>query len=73
MVGLEDVTWGQVVAAIVVTKQNASIDLNTLQQWCRDKMPKYWTPRELVLLPEMPRNAMGKINKKELVKTIFKK
>ena len=73
VVGLDDITWGQVVAAIIVTKPDTSIDLDTLRKWCGDKMPKYWIPRELVILPEMPRNAMGKINKKELVKTLFSK
>ena len=73
VVGLDDITWGQVVAAIIVTKPDTSIDLDTLRKWCGDKMPKYWIPKELVILPEMPRNAMGKINKKELVKTLFSK
>jgi non-ribosomal peptide synthetase component E (peptide arylation enzyme) len=27
-------------------------------------------PRKLLALPEMPRNAMGKVNKKDLVKSI---
>jgi non-ribosomal peptide synthetase component E (peptide arylation enzyme) len=31
-------------------------------------MAKYKIPRKLVILDSIPRNAMGKINKKELLK-----
>ena len=48
-----------------------NLDLDSLKHWCRDKMPRYWTPTRLKILPEMPRNVMGKVNKKELVKTLF--
>jgi len=72
VVGVEDQTWGQKVAAVVVIKQGTSLDLGMLKEWCKDKMAKYWTPTELRILEEMPRNVMGKVNKKELIKNIFK-
>jgi non-ribosomal peptide synthetase component E (peptide arylation enzyme) len=34
-------------------------------------MAKYWMPSQLKVLDEMPRNNMGKVNKKELLKTAF--
>jgi len=36
-------------------------------------MSSYKMPRKLFTLPQMPRNAMGKVNKKELVKMIEQK
>jgi non-ribosomal peptide synthetase component E (peptide arylation enzyme) len=33
-------------------------------------MSGYQVPRKLLALPQMPRNAMGKVNKKDLVKSI---
>lgn len=71
VVGVEDDTWGQVVAAVVVTKDGRGMALDELKLWCREKMPKYWIPNKLKLLADMPRNVMGKVNKKELVKNIF--
>ena len=72
VVGVEDITWGQVVAAVIVTKPGYdNLDLDSLKHWSKDKMPKYWTPTRMKILPEMPRNVMGKVNKKELVKTLF--
>ena len=71
VVGVADETWGQVVAAVVVTNNDQDMQLDKLKLWCRDKMPKYWIPNKLKLLPQMPRNVMGKVNKKELVKNIF--
>lgn len=74
VVGVEDETWGQVVAAVIVQRpgtESGDLELESLRSWCRDKMPKYWTPSVIRTLPEMPRNVMGKVNKKELVKTLF--
>ena len=41
------------------------------REWCTERMARYWMPSQLVVLDEMPRNAMGKVNKKELLKTAF--
>ena len=74
IIGVEDDTWGQVVAAVIVPRpgtEAADLEVTTLRSWCRDKMPRYWTPSLVRILPEMPRNVMGKVNKKELVKTLF--
>lgn len=74
VVGVEDETWGQAVAAIIVPRPGSEardLEVETLRTWCREKMPRYWTPSVVRILPEMPRNVMGKVNKKELVKTLF--
>ena len=71
VVGVEDETWGQTVAAVVVLRAGGDLSLAELREWSRGRMPKYWTPTDLRLLAEMPRNAMGKINKKQLIKDIF--
>ncbi|XP_043192415.1 malonate--CoA ligase ACSF3, mitochondrial-like isoform X1 [Amphibalanus amphitrite] len=69
VVGLPDLTWGQKVAAVVVS--SADLDLAGLKQWCGDQLPPYAAPTVLKVLPQMPRNAMGKVNKKQLVKDLF--
>ena len=71
VVGLPDITWGQKVAAVIVTRSKECLDLRELKAWCSDKLSSYQTPTVLENVSELPRNAMGKINKKDLVKTIF--
>ncbi|CAC5396298.1 ACSF3 [Mytilus coruscus] len=71
VVGLPDITWGQRVAAVIVTKSNHHLKLFDLKSWCRDKLPSYQIPSELKNVSEIPRNAMGKVNKKEIVKQLF--
>eukprot|EP00088_Acartia_fossae_P033941 TRINITY_DN3481_c0_g1_i3.p1 TRINITY_DN3481_c0_g1~~TRINITY_DN3481_c0_g1_i3.p1 ORF type:complete len:537 (-),score=68.13 TRINITY_DN3481_c0_g1_i3:162-1772(-) len=74
VVGIPDPVYGQKIAAVIVLAQKELADsftLHDLRSWCKDRMPKYWLPTELRVLPEMPRNAMGKVNKKELIKSLF--
>ncbi|KAK7505813.1 hypothetical protein BaRGS_00003084 [Batillaria attramentaria] len=71
VVGLPDITWGQRVAAVIVLKDGHDLDLDSLRSWARDVLPPYQTPTVLRCLPSMPRNAMGKVNKKELVSDVF--
>ena len=73
VVGLPDVTWGQRVAAVVVLRPDVttSLTLEELRTWGTDHMAGYMMPTVLKVLDAMPRNAMGKINKKNLVKEVF--
>ena len=67
--GVDDETWGQRVGAIVVANQ--PLELDQLNSWAKDKLPKYCLPTLLKQLEDIPKNAMGKVNKKELVKIAF--
>jgi malonyl-CoA/methylmalonyl-CoA synthetase len=67
VIGKDDAEWGQRVAAIVTTVGNASLELVDLRKWCRDQMAAYKIPKDLHVVPSIPRNAMGKINKKTLM------
>lgn len=66
VVGLPDEEWGELVAAAIIsTKELNSKELN---QWLRERMPGYKTPRKYLYLNELPRNAMGKVVKNDLKK-----
>lgn len=67
VVGLEDITWGQKVAAVAVLKDGAALDLESLRVFCSEKLPTYSMPSVLMIVNEMPRNAMGKVNKKDIL------
>jgi len=72
VVGVHDITWGQKVAAVMVLRPGASsLDLKDLRAWSAERLPPYQLPSLLRIVETMPRNAMGKINKKSLVTELF--
>jgi non-ribosomal peptide synthetase component E (peptide arylation enzyme) len=44
------------------------IEVDQVLQSLDQQLPKYQHPRRVLVLDQMPVNAMGKVNKKELVK-----
>ena len=68
VVGLPNDEWGELVAAAIVTK--ADIEEKALSTWMREQMPAYKTPRKYVVVQDLPRNAMGKVTKKDVVQLI---
>ncbi|MFZ4561644.1 MAG: acyl-CoA synthetase [Saprospiraceae bacterium] len=69
VVGIPDEEWGEVISAALVA-QGPALDLAHLGPWMKERLPAYKTPRNYLLLPELPRNAMGKVTKHE-VKNLF--
>ena len=63
VVGIEDATWGERVAAAVVCHPNADPTARDLIDWCRPRIAGHKRPREVHFLTsdEMPRNTTGKI------------
>lgn len=68
VVGLPDSTWGEKVAAAIVLKSNERMDLHSLQSWCTNRISPYKIPRKLLVVDDLPRNAMGKVNKPEVTR-----
>ncbi|KAB2061468.1 hypothetical protein ES319_A10G087100v1 [Gossypium barbadense] len=73
--GLPDKDYGEAVSAIVVLdseqkrkqeESNSAFSLEELCNWAKDKLAPYKLPTRLMLWDSLPRNAMGKVNKKEL-------
>lgn len=71
VVGIPDDTWGERIAAIAVLRPNFELDLETLKVFCTDRVGKYAVPSVLKIIDEMPRNAMGKINKRDVIRLYF--
>jgi malonyl-CoA/methylmalonyl-CoA synthetase len=70
VIGLPDDTWGEAVSAAVVLKENTTLDLATLREWCKERLSVYKVPQRLLVVNELPRNAMGKVTK-PAVRTLF--
>ena len=70
VVGVPDAEWGEVVTACVVPKPGASLSMDDVREFCGDKLAPYKTPRRLEVMSELPRNAMGKVTKPDLVRRL---
>lgn len=71
VIGSPDATWGQKVTAVVQLKKGQSLTLPELKTWAREHMAPYTIPTGLILVEGMPRNQMGKVNKKDLLRHFF--
>ena len=63
VVGVNDDTWGEAVAAAVVLASDETLDLELLRDWCRERLSVYKIPQRLAMVSALPRNAMGKVTK----------
>ncbi len=66
-VGIEDDDYGKRLKAFVALRDGASADEDELKGWVKQNLARYKVPREIVFLDELPRNATGKVLKRELV------
>ncbi|CAG4939065.1 unnamed protein product [Colias eurytheme] len=72
VLGIEDENYGEVIATVVVTKDKKEITLKELKEVAGKKLAPYQLPRTLLVVETMPRNVMGKLDKKE-IKRLFGK
>ncbi|GAA1887819.1 AMP-binding protein [Streptantibioticus ferralitis] len=66
VVGVPDPYRGETVKAYVSLKPGTSADPDELVAHCKDRLAAYKYPREVELLTELPKNASGKILRREL-------
>jgi fatty-acyl-CoA synthase len=52
--------------AFVVLRDGAELSEEDVQQYVKSNLARYKVPREVVFLGELPRNATGKVLKREL-------
>jgi fatty-acyl-CoA synthase len=67
-IGVEDKDFGQRLKAFVVKRDGASLTEDEIKSYVKDNLARYKVPREVVFLDELPRNATGKVLKRELEK-----
>lgn len=63
VIGVPDERLGEVGMAFVVPKPEVILDLDELNQWCRDEMANYKVPRHITIVDALPLNATGKVQK----------
>jgi malonyl-CoA/methylmalonyl-CoA synthetase len=70
VIGCPDREWGEQVTAVVVLNRGESVSGPELIAFCRERLAPYKSPKSIVFKDELPRNAMGKVQKAELRKTV---
>lgn len=65
-IGVDDEDFGKRLKAYVVLNDPDAVDEDSLKAHVKQNLARYKVPREIVFLAELPRNATGKILKREL-------
>lgn len=66
VVGIPDERLGEEVAAAIVPRPGAELDVEELQAWARERLAAYKVPRRLAFVDELPKGPTGKILKRAL-------
>jgi len=66
VIGLPDVEWGHRVAAFVALRPGAAVTAEALGEFCRQRLASFKKPEVIHFLPELPKNPMGKILRRDL-------
>ncbi len=66
VVGESDPEWGERLKAFVVIHDGLQVSPETIMERCREALGSLKTPRQVVFLRQLPRNAAGKVLKAEL-------
>lgn len=66
VVGVPDDKWGEAVKAFCVPKAGATIEPDSVISWARERIAGFKVPKSVDIIPALPRNASGKILRKDL-------
>lgn len=66
VIGMPDPKWIERVTAVVVLRAGSVLTEDALIAHCRQRMAAFKTPKSVIFLPDLPRNASGKLLKREL-------
>ncbi len=66
VVGVPHPDFGETVLGVIVAEPGQSPDLDAMMGAVRDSLARFKHPRKLILLDELPRNTMGKVQKNVL-------
>ncbi len=69
VIGVDDEQFGQRLKAFVVVREDAELSEEAVKEYVKENLARYKVPREVVFLETLPRNATGKVLKRELATT----
>jgi malonyl-CoA/methylmalonyl-CoA synthetase len=66
VIGVPHPDFGEGVVAVVIPKPGAALDEREMQEALASELAKYKLPKRIFVVDALPRNAMGKVQKKDL-------
>jgi len=66
VVGKPDAKWGEIPVALIVVRPNTNVAVEDIIALCRKNLAKYKCVKEVRFINAIPKNAVGKVLKKEL-------
>jgi acyl-CoA synthetase (AMP-forming)/AMP-acid ligase II len=70
LLAVPDAEFGQRMVAAVVTRPNADLQEAQLKEWLRKRLERFKMPRRIHFLTQIPRNPLGKVDRKELLRVL---
>jgi len=67
VVGVADLEWGERVCAALVLQGLQPLTLEAFRSWAKERLAVYKVPTQILIVEELPRNAMGKVTKPTVV------
>lgn len=67
VVGVDDPDFGKRLRAFIVAGPDAKKNVDQIKAYVRDNLARYKVPRDVIFIDELPRNATGKLLRKQLV------
>ena len=68
VIGEPDELHGEIPVACLALREKAQLTAGEVRAFCRDNLGRHEVPRKVFFMPELPKNAAGKIMKRELRK-----
>lgn len=68
--GVPSDRWGEEVTAFIVARPGAEPDAHALTAHCRRVLTAYKCPKHVIVVENLPRNAMGKVLRSQLMKGV---
>jgi acyl-CoA synthetase (AMP-forming)/AMP-acid ligase II len=66
VIGIPDQFIGEAICAYIVPKNGVPLPPEEVIAYCKERMPEYKVPRQVIARESLPKNASGKIMKEEL-------
>ena len=71
VVGLGEIDKGEVPHAAVALRPGAAVESLELKKFCQERLARYKVPRSVLILPDLPKGATGKILKDQVRESIL--
>ncbi len=66
IIGVPNDKWGEVGLAVIVLKDGMTLERSTVVEHCVARLAKFKVPNDIAIIEALPRNATGKVLKREL-------